>query len=87
MRLVLSRGCSTDILGKSDKSPNYSQKFLRFLNKLVKISPAVSLLVHFAKGQIHLEKVIAKNKQKTSFDAFKQLFPDLDEDIRYVIQA
>ena len=86
--LVTEGGCSCSLLGRSHIGNNSTaQYFLHSIERALKQLPAISVLVHVCRNNLMDEKVRIRMKQHISFELLVSLFPNLEEDVRYIITA
>ena len=84
--LVIAGGCSCFI---SDANRRSEQLLLSELESLIQSllqqAPSVSILIHYASGDIRRERVIKKDKRSIMFNELSGQFHRLELDVRYVI--
>ena len=85
--LVLHAGCSSELLGKGRKRGDLSHVFVAAITNVLEQFPAVSFMVHFFKGTIEREVVTSRGKQFMTIKQFADTFPNVEEDIRYVVRS
>lgn len=74
-----------DLLNRSDKKHQYASIFKDFIHAVSNEMTTVSVVLHWARGQIHVEKIPAGGKKKISSHVFLGIYPDIEEDVRYVL--
>lgn len=84
--LLLHAGSATDLLDKGHRDRTKSAEARNFFERLVTRFGGVSVVVHFCRGQVHLEEVSPTSTEKITFCQFLQDWPRLTEDVRYVVQ-
>lgn len=84
--LLTEGGCSCSIIGKGHTKRRYVAKhFSELIERLLKEAPSVSILLHTCRSSWVDEEVQVARKQIISLENFVSLFPNLEEDVRYVI--
>lgn len=85
--LVTAGGCSCFISGANHRSEKSLSDFESLLRSLLQQTPSVSILIHYASGDISKEKVVRKDKRSISFDKVSGQLDRLEPDVRYIITA
>ena len=81
---VTHRGCSTDIINRTGRTPDATRFFRAGLEHLVSVYPYVSVLVHWFRGDIHNEAILVQGKVRIEASVFIDKFPDeIVEDVKY----
>jgi hypothetical protein len=86
--LVTAGGCSCFISAANHRSGKSTlQQFESLIQSLLQQSPCVSILIHYASGDISKEEVIRKDKRSVLFHEVSGQLNSLELDVRYVITA
>jgi len=86
--LVIAGGCSCFISAASHRSGKSTLvQFERLIQSLLQQAPCVSILIHYASGDISKEKVIRKDKRTVFFQEVSGQLSTLELDVRYIITA
>ena len=86
--LVTAGGCSCFISAASHRSGKSSlEQSGSLIQSLLQQAPYVSILIHYASGDISKEEVIRKDKQWARFQDVSGQLRTLELDIRYIITA
>jgi len=81
-------GCSCSFIGKShNKAERASLNIIVGIKRLLEQAPIVSILIHNYRGDWRDEEVTAKCKKSITLEQFISAFPNLDEDVRYIIST
>ena len=84
--VLTNGGCSCCILGKNHNTvEDGAEDFIERLKRLLEEVPSVSLLLHTFRADWRLEEVPLKEKRLITLENFA--FPNLEENIRYVIKS
>src|SRR5688572_18090203 len=65
--------------------PDYFTEFHESLYRFLTDNPSVYVLPHWVSGEILKEEVTVQRSKRISLREFEALFPDLEEDVRYVV--
>ncbi len=82
--LALVNGYSTNIMDHGHWRENCSKDFVGGLLCLLSLYPCVSVLVHWSGGRMN-EWVNIKESKKISSTEFSNLFPNIEEHVKYQI--
>jgi hypothetical protein len=86
--LVTAGGCSCFISGATHRSVKSTRnEFETLIRSLLPLVPCVSILIHYASGDISKEKVIRKDKRAVLFHEVSGQLNGLEPDVRYIITA
>jgi len=86
--LLTAGGCSCFISGANHRSAKSTlNDFESLIGSLLQRIPFVSILIHFASGDISKEEVIRKDKRSVRFDEVSGQLNGLEPDVRYIITA
>lgn len=83
--LVTLYGDSSELLDKGYARNNQSRSIVVAIERLLKKSPTVALCFHWARGDVEAEEVSLKEKEVLPFEKFRDAYPDLREDVLYVV--
>ncbi len=82
---VVSGGCSCDFAKKAGRKEMIQLFKEGFERLMVRVSVA-SVLNHWYHGLCEEEQVEVKREEKVLLDEFLELFPRIEEDVKYVIK-
>lgn len=86
--LVTAGGCSCFISPADHRSRKSTlEQFESLIQSLLQQAPYVSILIHYASGDISKEEVIRKDKQSVPFHEVCGQLTSLELDLRYIITA
>jgi len=86
--LVTSGGCSCFISGATHRSVKSTlNEFEALIRSLLQLAPCVSILIHYASGEISKEEVMTKDKRSVLFHEVSGQLNGLELDVRYIITA
>jgi hypothetical protein len=86
--LVTAGGCSCFISAASHRSGKSTlDQFESLIQSLLQQAPCVSILIHYASGDISKEEVIRKDKRSVLFHEVSGQLNRLELDVRYIITA
>lgn len=85
--LVTAGGCSCFISAANHRSEKSLDEFESLIRSLLQQTPSVSILIHYASGDISKEKVVRKDKRSVLFDEVSGHLHELEPDVRYIITA
>lgn len=86
--LVTAAGCSCFISPASHRSAKSTlDQFESLIQSLLQQAPCVSILIHYASGEISKEKVIRKGKRSVRFHEVSGQLNRIELDLRYIITA
>jgi len=83
--LVTVNGCSMDLMGRTSKRKSRVDLFTDSLTAALAEVPSMWVLVHWTHGDVSEERIALRDRQKISLDTFLELFPNLEEDVRYTV--
>jgi hypothetical protein len=83
--VVTHAGCSSDLLGKSTRRRDLTAQFLHSIARVLCEVPALSILLHWAHGPVEDEVFETRDRRRVTLDEFLSIFPDLDDDVRYIL--
>ncbi len=82
---VLSSGCSCDLL-KKELCREIVQLFKAGFSDLMSTVSVTSVLNHWYHNQYEDEKIIIRKEVKVLLEEFLEIFPDIEEDVKYLIK-
>ena len=85
--LVTAEGCSCFISAASHRSEKSLDEFESLIRSLLQQTSSVSILMHYASGDISKENVLRKDKRSVIFDDVSGQLDRLEPDVRYIIAA
>ena len=83
--LVTAGGCSCFISAASHRTQKSIDEFESLVRSLLQQTPSLSMLIHYASGDISKEKVVRKDKRSVVFDEVWDQLNRLEPDVRYII--
>jgi len=85
--LVTAGGCSCFISAANHRSEISIDEFESLIRALLQQTPSVSILIHYASGDISKEKVVRQDKRSILFDEVSGQLDRLEPNVRYIIAA
>ncbi len=85
--LTTMYGDSHELLDKGDPKRNCSAAFIDGVGSILTEAKSVSVLLHWYRGHVEFETLPSCPKRKISLRKFTQLYPNIEEDVRYVVVA
>jgi len=84
--ILTEGGCSCALVGKNhSRGKSLDKNFAKGLGMLLQKLPSISILLHTSRSNWQNELVCAREKRFASLETFCFLFPNIEEDVRYVI--
>lgn len=87
--LITGGGCSCFISeGKKHRTDAASANELdSLIGSLLQEAPSLSILIHYAEGDLSRERVMRQDKKLVSFDELRGQYNRLEFDVRYIVKG
>lgn len=73
---------ASHVVGKQNGA---DRQVVEGVRRLLENTPSVSILVHLARGRVLEEPIPNRGRCRITFREFSELFPELDQDVRYAV--
>lgn len=83
--LVTIGQVSDGIVGQGRSNEEYPKWFLQGMEEALKRFSHISLVLMWAQGQGTLKELPLKGEAKVSLEKFSSQFPDIEQNVRYII--
>jgi hypothetical protein len=83
--LITSGGCSCFIGANHQSEQSTLNEFESLIRSLLKQAPHVSILIHYASGDISQERVMKNDKRSIRFNELSGQLHKLELDVRYIL--
>jgi hypothetical protein len=84
---IVSGGTSTDLVGEGRGRTPLVAETVDGLRRLFETYGGFALLLHFFRGDVRSEIVQVMASKALSWNAFKERFPVIEEDVRYTVTS
>lgn len=85
--LLTANGCSCDLLHGGHRMESIAPRVLDALARLLERVPSIALMAHWYTQPIEQTPIAAAGEQRVNLARLRQLFPGLQEDVRYIVQV